>query len=178
MKEHLISIDGFRELARPTSAHLDVEEVNKYIEECEDIYIIPAVGLETFKALLDADVCQGMPEDVLLNGGEWIDEKGECGCDGGKLRKCHGLRKALSYFVYARMMQNDGGIVTRTGFVKHNDEYASRDDDKNRVRKYNEVMSVAETYLSTSVDYWKCYKGDCRRDRVRGTRIRIHSVGD
>ena len=175
MKEHLISVAGFRALARPTSAHLDEAEVNKYIEECEDIYIIPAIGLETFKLLL-GDVSKGMDEDTLLNGGEWSEDG--CACGGGKLRRCHGLRKALSYFVYARMIQNDGGIVTRTGFVKHNDEYATRDDDKNRVRKYNEVMQVAETYLSTSLDYWHHLNGKCCRDKARGTRVRIHSIGD
>lgn len=175
MKEHIISIDGFRALARPTSVHLDKDEVTKYIEECEDIYIIPNIGLETFKVLL-GDIVKGMPEDVLLNGGEWTEDG--CGCGEGKLRRCHGLRKALSYFVYARMMQNDGGIVTRTGFVTHNDEYASRDDDKNRVRKYNEVMQVAETYLSTSLDYWQHLNGGCAKVKARGTRTRIHAIGD
>ena len=175
MKEHLISIDGFRALARPTSKHLDVDEVNKFIEECEDIYIIPVIGLETFKRLLDVDVSKGMEEDILLNGGEWMD--GSCGC-GGQLRRCHGLRKALSYFVYARMVQNDGSIVTRTGFVKHDDEYASRDDDKNRTRKYNEVMNVAETYLSTSLEFWRSLSDCGKQGKARGSRLQIHSIGD
>lgn len=174
MKEHLISIDGFRALARPTSSHLDGDEVEKFIEECEDMYIIPAIGLETFKTLL-GDIVKGMDEDIILNGGEWHGDG--CGC-GGELRRCHGIRKALSYFVYARMIQNDGGIVTRTGFVKHNDEYASRDDDKNRVRKYNEVMQIAETYLSTTLDYLHHLRGDCCGRKVRGTRMRIHAIGD
>ena len=176
MREHLISIDGFRALARPTSVHLDKSEVDKYIEECEDIYIIPAIGLETFN-VLRGDVYEGEAEDVLLNGGEWRAQ--ECGCGGrGELRKCHGLRKALAYFVYARMIQNDGSVMTRSGFIQHNDEYGSRSDDKNRVRKYNEVMNVAETYLSTSLDYWRHRNGTCRPGKERGTRVRIHAIGD
>ena len=176
MKEHIISIAGFRALARPTSAHLNEDEVNKFIEECEDIYIIPAIGLEMFNRLLEDDVIKGTDEDILLNGGEWSEDN--CRCGGNRLRRCHGIRKALSYFVYARMIQNDGGIVTRTGFVKHNDEYASRDDDKNRVRKYDEVMQVAETYLSTSLDYLSHLRGCCGGRKARGTRTRIHAIGD
>lgn len=177
MIEHLINVEGFRALARPTSAHLDENEVWKYIEECEEMYIIPAIGLGKFKELCDTSIVKGDDLDVLLNGGEWMEATCGCGTD-GELRRCHGLRKALSYFVYARMAQNDGSIVTRTGFVKHNDEYASRDDDKNRVRKYNEVMQVAETYLSTSLSYLHYLNGDCCARKVRGTRLQIHSIGD
>lgn len=175
MREHIIGLQGFRELARPTSKHVDEKEVDKYIEECEDIYIIPAVGLEVFKRLCGV-VVEGTEDHILLNGGEWTEDG--CGCDGGTLRRCHGLRKALSYYVYARMIQNDGAIVTRTGFVKHDDEYASRDDDKNRVRKYNEVMQVAETYMSTSLAYLSYLRGGCGKKRMRGTRVRIHSIGE
>ncbi len=174
-REHLISLDGFRELARPTSAHVDAKEIDKYIEECEDVYIIPAVGLEVFKRLT-GDIEREMPEHTLLNGGEWMDEP--CGCGDGVLKKCHGLRKALAYFVYARMIQNDGSIMTRTGLMQHNDEYASRSDDRNRVRKYDEVMNVAEMYLSSSLAYLRHMTKSCKVGKVRGTRLTIHAIGD
>lgn len=175
MREHLLGLQGFQELARPTSKHIDEREIDKFIEECEDIHIIPAVGLETFKRLCGV-VVEGEDEHVILNGGEWRDDG--CGCNDGELRRCHGLRKALAYFVYARLIQNDGSIVTRTGFVRHDDEWASRDDDKNRVRKYNEVMQVAETYLSTTLAYIKHLKGGCGVAHQRGTRVRIHKIGN
>ena len=174
MREHIIGLSGFRELARPTSQHVDEREVTKYIEECEDMYIIPAIGLAMFKKLC-GNIEIEMPEHILLNGGEWMDEP--CGCGDGVLKKCHGLRKALSYFVYARMIQNDGSIMTRTGLMQHNDEYASRSDDKNRVRKYDEVVHVAEAYLSSSLEYMRHMTGDCGVRKVRGTRIRIHAIG-
>ena len=49
-RKQLITADQFRELARPTSTHLDEDEVNAYIRECEDANIIPAIGYERFKA--------------------------------------------------------------------------------------------------------------------------------
>lgn len=175
-RTHLLSLNGFRELARPTSVHVDAKEIDKYIEECEDMYIVPAIGLEWFKRLL-GDIEKEMEQEyTLLNGGEWIDAP--CGCGDGVLKKCHGIRKALAYFVYARMIQNDGSIMTRTGLMQHNDEYASRSDDRNRVRKYDEVMNVAEMYLSSVLAYLKHITGDCRVGKVRGTRLRITAIGD
>lgn len=177
MREHLINVAGFRELARPTSVHIEQVELEKYIEECEDMYIIPAVGLTWFKTLCGDDIDDTMTEEyTLLNGGDWTDDS--CGCDTTTEKRCYGLRKALSYYVYGRMIQNDGSIMTRTGLMRHNDEYASRDDDKNRVRKYNEVIQVAETYLSTCLDYLNHITGDCKTRKVRGRRLQIHAIGD
>ena len=117
---------------------------------------------------------QENPHDVknkiLLEGGEYEDKE-------GTLRKCSGIRLALSYFVYAKMVMSDGGLLTRTGLMQHNDSYASREDDKNRVRMYNDAMEVAETYLGSCLVYLKSVEGESVRP-VRGTRLRIHAIGD
>lgn len=178
MRTHLMSISGFRELARPTSKHLDESEVDKYIEEVEDTVIIPAIGLSTFKRLCESDIFEGENDYILLNGGDWSESS--CGCgDGTTERRCYGIRKAMAYFVFARMVQNDGSILTRSGFIQHTDEHGTKDDDKNRVRKYNEVMQVAETYLSTCVEFLGVLRGECcKTNKIRGTRLRIHSIGD
>ena len=168
--KHLINVEQFKQLARPTSKHVDKDEVKTFIRECEDIFIIPAIGLDVYKALL-ADALQETTR-ILLEGGEYI-EKGET-------RKCAGLQLALAYFVYAKMSMSDGGILTRTGLMQHNDSYASRVDERNRVRRYDEVMNVAEAYLASSLAYLESSlerKGSARK-RVRGTRLRIHAIGE
>ena len=43
-RTRIITVEQFRELARPTSIHLDESEVDIYIREAEDASIIPAVG--------------------------------------------------------------------------------------------------------------------------------------
>lgn len=167
VNEHLITVDLFMKLTRPTSKHIDYEEVETFIRECEDLYIIPAIGLERFKNLL-----RDRKEEKyikLLDGGEYEDKE-------GTLKKCSGLRFALSYFVYAKMIMSDGGLLTRTGLMQHNDSYASREDDKNRVRRYNDVMEIAETYLGSCLAFLKSVEGD-KIKPVRGTRVRIHSIG-
>ncbi len=166
--KHILTVSEFKELARPTSKHIEENEVSTFIRECEDMHVIPAVGLETFENLTVEEVSEEC--QTLLNGGVWTDRE-------GKKRKCAGLKMALAYFVYGKMMMADGAIVTRTGLMQHNDDYASRTDDKNRVRRYNDVMNVAETYLDGCLSYWKSVKGDAVKP-VRGSRVHIHAIGD
>lgn len=166
--KHILTVEEFKELARPTSKHVDEDEVMAFVRECEDIHIIPAVGLEKYQALLEESISE--PDKILLEGG--IYEKD------GKKEKCAGLKTALAYFVYAKMAMADGSIMTRSGMVQHNDSYAERTDDKNRVRRYDNVMNVAEEYLNTALLYLTTLEGYEETKPVRGTRLKIHSIGD
>ena len=49
--KHLITVGQCLALARPTSVHLDEDEVQAYITECEDMHIIPAIGFANFPRL-------------------------------------------------------------------------------------------------------------------------------
>ncbi len=165
--EHILTVDQFKELARPTSKHIDENDVQTYIRECEDIIIIPAVGLERFKALCQTELSES--DKILLEGGEYTDKA-------GNLTKCPGLHLALSYFVYAKLMMGNGGMLTRTGMMLHNDSYATREDDKNRVRHYDDAMNVAEAYLEGCLQYMRVNNETA--NPVRGSRLRIHAIGD
>ena len=174
VREHLLTVEEFRSLARPTSKHIDEEEVCSFIRECEDMTIIPAIGYDTYEKLLSDDLSD--EEKVLLDGGTWVQGiVGRCYGQNGLRRKCSGLKTALSYFVYAKMIQSDGSIVTRTGAMGHNDEYASHIEDKKG--RYNDVMNVAEEYLSGCLQYWKSVRSEDVRP-VRGSRVHIHAIGD
>ena len=166
--KHILTVEEFKELARPTSKHVDEDEVMAFVRECEDIHIIPAVGLEKYQALLEESISE--PDKILLEGG--IYEKD------GKKEKCAGLKTALAYFVYAKMAMADGSIMTRSGMVQHNDSYAERTDDKNRVRRYDDVMNVAEEYLNSALLYLRTLEGYEETKPVTGTRLKIHSIGD
>lgn len=174
VREHLLTVEEFRRLARPTSKHIDEDEVCSYIRECEDMTIIPAIGFDTYEKLLSDNLSDD--EKTLLNGGTWVQGiVGRCNGQNGLRRKCSGLKTALSYFVYAKMIQSDGSIVTRTGAMRHNDEYASHIEDKKA--RYNDVMNVAEEYLSGCLQYWKSVKSEDVHP-VRGSRVHIHAIGD
>jgi hypothetical protein len=171
MDKHIIVVEEFKELARPVSIHIDEDEVQAFIREAEDMYIIPAVGYDVCKRLTETKREELSDDDkILLSGGEWTDVK-------GNVRYCNGLKKTMAYFVYARMSRSDGSIIARTGFMSHNDEYASHVADVDKRKRYNDIMEVAEQYLSGCLSYWKSIKGDVVKP-VRGSRARIHVIGD
>ena len=166
--KHILTVERFKELARTTSRHVDDEDVVKYMRECEDIYIIPSVGLSMYKELCKDDIAADL--QILLGGGEYMENEG--------LRKCDGLQIALSYFVYAKMLRADGAMLARTGFMKHEDSYASHIIDKANTQQYNDVMNVAEKYLNSSLMYLKHLKRGENVKEIKGFRTRIKAIGD
>lgn len=185
-RKQLITVDQFRELARPTSVHLDENEVNAYIRESEDKYIIPFLGYKNFKAAAEGIVSvwdetfdDTFSATLLLDGGEWEDDKhGKCGCsDEVLVNYCNGMRKALAYFVYARMIRADGSILTRSGAMRHNDDYANHDNDP-KLNQYNDTMDMAERYISECMEYCKYHAKDKQIRSVRGSRLKFHVIGN
>jgi hypothetical protein len=162
--EHLITANEWRTLVRATSNHIDEDEVDKFIEECEDIFIVPAIGVNLWEELLD-----GKHED-LADGCTWMSSCGE-----KKVTK--GLKTALAYFVYAKVARNNGAIINRSGFMQHTDEYAQRLEDKQSVNRYNDIMNIAETYLSGCLMYIKDNLKTCIT-KPRGKRTTIKAIGD
>lgn len=176
-RTQLLTVEQFRELARPTSVHLDEREVNAFIREAEDSFIIPFLGYGNFKAaaegissLWDDSFDDTFTASLLLDGGEWEDSK-------GVLHYCNGVRKALAYFTYARMLRADGSIITRSGNVRHRDEYADHDEDPKRNR-YNDTMDMAERYLSECMAYCKEHKKDKKIRKMVSSRSSIRAIGD
>lgn len=181
-RKPLITVEQFRELARPTSAHLDEEDVRTFIRECEDNYIIPAITYRQFKGAVE---CEGStPWDdsfdetfkttVFLDGGEYKRDEGE---KTETVEWCSGVRKALAYFVYARMQRVDGNILSRSGAMRHTDERAEHTDDS-KLRQYGDTMAMAERYLAECVAYLKLHLRDKNIKPLKTTRARIKAIGD
>ena len=174
----LLSPVQFAELARPTSIHLEDDEVNRFIEECEDLYIIPTVGYDVFSAAIDYvddNTLDGKFDETFdpvlyLNGGAF--NYNHCGCDGAS-EWCAGLRKALAYYVYAKMGRADGSIIARDGLMRHNDQYAQHVEPN--LKQYNDVMEVAEQYLASCQRYAKMHR--CGVRMVRQSRATIKAIG-
>ena len=177
MSKHLLTGDQFKELARPTSLHVDDAEINAYVRECEDVHIIPAIGYARFKQLTESEDLSDA-DKVLLEGGEWVQKVERCECraeEGERLQYCKGLRCALAYFVYGRMLKADGSLLSRAGFVQHEDQYARHVDDS-KLKQYNDVIAVAEQYLASCLAYIKSLTGTAKP--LQGTRCKIHAIGD
>lgn len=179
MGEHLLTAEMWPKYTRAVSQHLDDEEVEKWIDECEQLFIVPAIGADLFVRLAKGEELTEQ-EERLLEGGKYDGTGTGCVCMGTMTGLFKGLRWALAYFVLAKMIRNDGVMLSRGGFFRHDDEHGSHLDDRDNVNRYNDVMNVAETYLNGALLYLKSInKEDCKSGaRVRGSRVRIISVGD
>ena len=100
MRQYLITSDEVSTLARGMSIHVEQEKIETYIRESEDIDIKSAIGDALF-----IDI-QGSPEkyELLLNGGVYEDKNGK--------HVMTGLKTALAYYAYARLVKNGDGHVT------------------------------------------------------------------
>ena len=153
-----------------------------FIRECEDAYIIPAISYRQFKGAVECE--NNTPWDdkfddtfapvVFLDGGEWTPEQGE---DKGMVQWCSGVRKALAYFVYARMQRADGNIISRAGAMCHREDRADHTDDS-KLKQYNDAMDMAERYLADCVRYLKVHLRDEHVKPIKPTRARIKAIGD
>lgn len=141
MQKYLITTDEVATLARSMSTHMDKNEVETYIKESENIDLRMNLG----DALL-LDIKEH-PESytLLLDGGIYEDGKGK--------RLLTGLKSALAYYTYARVVKNKDGQVTRFGFMNKEGEYSSRVDIKEKVMAYNDAFSIADSYIKEVVSY-------------------------
>ena len=64
-----------------------------------------------------------------------------------------GLKTALAYYTYARIVKNGDGNVTRYGFVQKENEYSSHIEFKEKVMAYDDAFSIADRYLKNVYDF-------------------------
>ena len=183
--QHMITPQEFATLARPCSRHLDDAEVMAYVSECEQLYIIPAIGYGNFKAAItessfDSTFDGTFSPSIAINGGEWELTKpnGECPdtTPVKGLHYCVGLKRTLAYYAYAQMMKADGAINARSGTMRHDDQYAQHINDK--MKQYNNIKNIAEAYMDGCLQYLKYHTGDHAVKPVRGGRERIQTIGE
>lgn len=157
-------------LARPVSNHIDKERIEVYIRESEDIDLKATLG----DALL-IDLRE-RPEKYkeLLDGGTYSDACSVC--------VFSGLKKALAYYAYARIVKNNDMNVTRFGLVAKQDDYSERVSVKEKVMAYNDAFDVADRYMRECVIFltknkekYPLYKG---HGKVRTNRVSYKVIGE
>lgn len=164
----LICRDDIQRECRPTSA--DDALVNRCIEEAQMLDIKPAIGDDVYLRLFDLD-----DEDAqaLWNGGQYTD-------DCGNIRIFAGLKKALLYYSYARLVRSQGGVSTRFDYVIKADQYSDSADLKAKVQAYNEAFAIADGYKLQALRFMSDNAeafGDCCKRKIVNNRIAIRKIG-
>lgn len=168
---HLISPSDIDRLARPCYADEDI--AYRFIEEAQLQDIRPSIGSSLYAALLDA------PEnyDTLLDGGEY---EGACGS-----RSFVGLRTALAYYAWARLVKVSPSHLTRFGYVVKEDEHSRPAEWKERLMTYEDAFAIADGYMRECLDYLKAeaddypeWQGCCGGGDVKSKRVEYIVVGE
>lgn len=161
----LITRDDIVRECRPTSA----EEVlvDRCIEEAQNLDIIPAIGADWWLRVLDKD--NDAVAMLLWNGGLYEDTNG---CK----RLFAGLKKALLYYSYARLVRSQGGTSTRFDFVVKADQYSDSADLKAKVQAYNEAFQTADGYKAQCLLFIN-EGGCCNRRKMVNNRLSVKKIG-
>lgn len=171
MQQYLITTLEVADLSRGMSVHVDEDKIETYIRESESIDIKSALGDAFY---LDV---REHPEKyaLLLDGGTYEDKCGE-------KKIFMGIKTALAYYTYARIVKNGDFNVTRYGLMQKEDEYSSRPDIKEKVMAYNDAFSIADRYLKECVMFlddrkeeYPLYKGN---GKIKANRTVFRILGD
>lgn len=124
-------------LARPCYA--DEAKVLAYIYEAEQNNIKPKIGDDLFLRLKDGE------NPLLLDGG--IYEKN------GKRYYLNGIKKALAYYAYSRLLESGSVNLTRQGVVNRRSDDANAVNEDNIIKISRETYAIADRYMQEVMDY-------------------------
>lgn len=159
-------------LARPCD--VDSGIIERAIEEAEQLDVRPKIGDALFLRLTSGADPITDSVATLLNGGSYED-----GCGYGHYFV--GLRRALAYYVWARLVKTSINHLTRFGFVQKRDEYSDTVEYRERQAAYNDAFAIADGYMRGCLDYLqanpKAFPDYNLRGRVSANRVRYRIIG-
>lgn len=152
--------------ARPCKAQNELAD--RCIEEAQMLDIKPSVGDEVYMRLFDPTDEEAQ---LLFNGGQYTT------CNGEK-RIFTGLRKALLYYAYGRIVRASGGVVTRFDYVTKRDQYSDSANDKEKQSAYAEAFSIADGYKAQALAYLNESGMLNSKKKVKNNRLRLKMIGN
>ena len=141
--------------------------VDRCIEEAQNLDIIPAIGADWWLRVLDRN--DDAVATLLWEGGIYQDT-----C--GNAHIFAGLRKALLYYAYGRIVRSSGGVATRFDFVVKADQYSDSADLQAKVQAYNEAFANADTYKAQCLAYLNTSETCCKR-KMFNNRLSVKKIG-
>ncbi|MEI8086562.1 MAG: hypothetical protein WCG93_10145 [Paludibacter sp.] len=172
-------------LIRPIAENVnDIKRLVPYIDECEKLFILPALGAKQYKAI-QTDVAlneTGEPltdnsgSNLLVGGNELTELFDGCYYD-SDTKHCEGLIKAMGYLVYSRFVRNQNVNVTAFGIVKKDGQFSEAVDDKTIIRIANDAEKIGLEYLRQCVNYLNFGKEKADQRNIK-PRIKFKAIGD
>lgn len=157
MTNLLITPEEISLLARP--CHVDEQKAIAYIVEAELNNIKPALGDDLFLRLKRGE------NRLLLEGGEYERD--------GKLYYIAGVKRALAYYVYSRLLESGSVDLTRQGVVNRRSEFSDEADEREKISVSRETYTIADRYMQEIAQYI----GGCGEATETSQRTRMKLIG-
>ena len=141
--------------------------VDRCIEEAQNLDIIPAIGADWWLRILNQEY--DAVATLLWEGGIYQDT-----C--GNSHIFAGLRKALLYYAYGRIIRNSVGVATRYGFQVKTDQYSDEAEQSQKTQTYNEAFSIADGYKAQALAYLNTSEACCKR-KMYNNRLQVKKIG-
>lgn len=138
----IITLSDINALAR--TCHADESIAASLIAEAERQDIKPKIGDALYLQITRDEVPAAY--DTLLDGGEWQQRD-------GTVRYLTGLRTALAYYAYARIIRDGNIQSTRFGAVIKTEDNSAESERAERQRQYREAFTTADGYMSEVMEY-------------------------
>ena len=161
----LISREDIDRECRPCNAQDAL--VDRCIEEAQNLDIIPAIGADWWLRVMNRE--NDAVATRLWEGGIYRDT-----CNNAHIFA--GLKKALLYYSYARVVRSSGGVSTRFDFVVKADQYSDSADLQAKVQAYNEAFANADNYKAQCLAYLNTSETCCKRKLVNN-RLSVKKIG-
>lgn len=145
-------------LARPCYA--DEQKVMRYISEAEQNNVKTILGDDLFLRLKAGE------EKLLLNGGTY--ERN------GKRYQLNGVKKALAYYTYSRLIESSSVDITRQGAVNRRSEFADEASRDEKLSASRETYAIADRYMDECLLY---INGKCSDNTTNSRRTKIKVIG-
>ncbi|MDH6354490.1 hypothetical protein M2132_000818 [Dysgonomonas sp. PH5-45] len=175
--KQLTTIEQIKQNTRFVSKHVDDGRIGLCIDEAERLDVKPQLGDALYVQLKEwagDNPPAGLPDFAqLMDGGQYEDCR-------GNLREFAGLRMALNYYVYARLVRQTSFSVTRFGFVEKQDQYSTQAELQERLAAEKDARTVADTYMGECLAYLQARKDHFAAfgGGKQKNRLRISIIGD
>ena len=169
----IIQVEDIRNY-REISLNTQKNRVEIFIRECEELDIVPAIGVDEYDRLNETKYADLTAEEqMLLDGGTWEDT-----C--GKKRRFAGLKAAESYLVFSRFVCVHPAQVTPYGVVVKEGDDSQPASAQTIAAVSKDAEKIGRKHLADCVDYWQHIKNDCscKAHGISAQKRKFTAIGD
>lgn len=143
----LISYLNIQETVKSFSNYVDSARVSNAIEEAQNLDLKPVLGEQLYIALIEVNGSYNEHLLRLMNGGIYT--------YGDLKYQFSGIKKALIYFAYARIIKSIDNTVSASGFLQKENDFSQHSSIKERIQASDDASSVGLAYLQECILFVK-----------------------